>query len=152
MTKEEREAKEAKQREKELEWKRQLKEMKARAQKAHQIAKRKDSIESQMTFDKVSPQKTPKPKEEHNTIKQEPSEKKTESVKREIKVRFSDNLPERRKSDTSMRSIDRKRPIDAGRRASSDDHKEKIGKSEDSGKKVVCCSYMLCEGYKQGCH
>jgi len=135
LTKEEREAKEAKQREKELEWKRQLKEMKARAQKAHQISKRKDSIESQMTFDKISPQKTLKPKEEHNTVKQEP-EKKTEKVKREIKVRFSDNLPERRKSDSSMKNVDRKRPIDAGRRASSDDHKEKIVKSEDSGKKV----------------
>ena len=102
-----------------------------------------------MTFDKISPQKTLKPKEEHNTVKQEP-EKKTEKVKREIKVRFSDNLPERRKSDSSMKNVDRKRPIDAGRRASSDDHKEKIVKSEDSGKKVICYSYMLCKECDQG--
>ena len=137
MTKEEREAKEAKQREKELEWKRQLKEMKARAQKAQQIAKRKDSIESQMTFEKIGPQKLVKPKEEHVTIKQESSEKKPDTVKREIKVRFVDNLPERRKSDSIVKDVDRKRPVSAGRRASSDDPKEKIAKTEDPGKKVL---------------
>ena len=137
MTKEEREAKEAKQREKELEWKRQLKEMKARAQKAQQIAKRKDSIEQQMTFEKIGPQKVTKLKAEHVAIKQESPEKKPDVVKREIKVRFADTPPERRKSDSHIKDGDRKRPLSAGRRLSGDDLKEKIReKPEEPGKKV----------------
>ena len=136
MSKEEREAKEAKQREKELEWQKQLKEMKARAQKAEQIARRKDSIENQITFEKIGSQKIVKPKEEQATVKQESSEKKPDIVKKEVKVRFLDTVTERRKSDSSLKDSERKRTINSGRRASNDDPKEKIAKTEDLQKKV----------------
>ena len=136
MSKEERELKEAKQREKELEWKKQLKEMKARAQKAEQIARRKDSVEGQMTFEKVGSQKIVKPKEVQADVKQETSEKKVDTPKKVTKVRFMDVLPDRRQSDSSLKDLDKKRPVNSGRRTSSDDAKEKATKADEAVKKV----------------
>lgn len=143
MSKEERELKEAKHREKELEWKKQLKEMKARAQKAEQIARRKGSIENQMTFEKVGAQKIAKPKEGGADVKQEPAEKKAEITKKEVKVRFLDSIPDRRRSDSSLKDIDKKSPANGGRRISTDDAKE--AKTDDVPKKV--CIFHDSLGY-----
>eukprot|EP00795_Rhopilema_esculentum_P008690 gene8690-14709_t len=126
--KEDREAVEAKRLEKELEWKRQLKEMKERAKKAEMAARRRDSIEGQMTFDKVSSQKTPK-KPEVKLVKQESVVKKGADVKKET-GKGADEIHVRRKSDSSLKSGERKRSVDGVRRVTIDVPKEKSTKSD----------------------
>ncbi len=54
---EDKESREARKLEEEIEWKRRLKEMKARQAKAELELKRRESIEGQMTFDKIGSQK-----------------------------------------------------------------------------------------------
>ena len=138
ISKEEKELKEAKKREEELEWKRQLKEMKARAQKAELAAKRRESGEGQITFEKIGAQKIIKFKDgkeikhEGGNIKHEHPERKHSDSK---KGKEPEDIRDRRKSDSHIRDVERKRSMEGFRRASHDEPKGKVPKVEkDDGR------------------
>eukprot|EP00794_Sanderia_malayensis_P012134 gene12134-13387_t len=128
LSAEDKEAKEARRLEEEIEWKRRLKEMKARQMKAEMEAKRRESTEGGISFDKIGSQKIAK-------VKAEPKrDVKLERLESPAKVKSKiglDMAKERRKSDSTN---DRKvSSLEASRRVSFDlQPKERLIKRETS--------------------
>ena len=98
MTVEDKETREARKKEQELEWKRQLKEMKERKMKAEIEVKRRESLEGHITFEKIGSQKVIKVgKDGQNLgeIKQEAVDKERPPVKLEKDRRRSETGSEK---------------------------------------------------------